>query len=329
MTDSLRHRCELFVGNRDILKKNFKLDTVHILSLCAHLYATNKAIADPVSIKAHRKEIRKRAGFMSNFGWVSLVALSSASALDVESEKTLDRTFEIYEKLRRKVYSSCYLPLTSRILASLSDDDCELLCEKTVTIYNAIKKIYPRYRCGDDIVYAALLAVAKKDESDLLKSLAKCTEALSRTLSKPSLKQISMIITVSSSDAELCCKRFINLSRALGENSLSVDKNDKYTLSHIATLSTLKVPEEELIASLLEVYAYLKEQKGFGVFFGRTQRLVYSILQLYGEYVPINTKKADDGIKEEVKNDIISVSASVSTVICAEIAWALAAVSAI
>ena len=100
-------------------------------------------------------------------------------------------------------------------------------------------------------------------------------------------------------------------------------------MSQICTLSVLPVPEEEIIDSVLDVYEYLKAQKGFGWTFGKAQRTVYSIIQTYGEYTPESIDKADARVISDVNTVINSVIASVTSVIVSEITYAAAAIATI
>lgn len=329
MTDSLRGRCELFVGNRLILRQTFKLETTHILSLCSYLYANEKAIAESESILEKKREIRKKSGFFSSFASFSLIALSTLNALEPNSTETLDRAFEIYGKLRKSVPSSSYLSLAAYLLAKHRKSDTDTAISLTVSLFNTLKKLFPRHRFGDDIVYSALLAISGKTAEDLVRTLGECTLYLSQSLSKQSVKQLSIACAINGGEAAFCCKRFIALRDEIEKRGIKIDKNDRYTLLHVFTLSCIRVPENELADSVFEIYDYLKKEKGFGAAFGRTQRLVYSILLLYGEYIPESDEKSDEEVRESVKGSTLSVLTSISAVICAEISWALAAISVI
>ena len=330
MTDSLRHRCELLVGNKAILTKEFKFDTAYALSLCSSLYASRKAIADPVRIKAKKALIKKDTNIFSSFRSVyHILSLSTLLSLENECDAVWRRTLEASEALRKRVPSSSYLPIAAYMLATLSKKDVGVTAESAYSLFCSIKKLFPYHRCGDDIVYAALLAVSGADEAILFKSVAECTKYLSRSISKQSLKQASLIFAIAGGDIGLYCRRFLRLRELLANERIAVDKNDRYTLSQIFTLSVLSVPEDALADSVIEVYEHLKSQKGFGFTFGRSQRLVYSIIQVYGEYIPESANSKDPHVQNDVNAVINSVAASVATVISCEITYAIAAVAAI
>lgn len=329
MTDSLRGRCELFVGNQRILKKAFRFETTHMLSLCSFLGANEKAISDPSRIRACRKEIRSKNGMWSNFGSFSLLALASLNSLDPDKAQTLDKAIEIYKKLCRKVHSSSYVSIASYLLSKLSESDTDTSVARTISALELIKKLFPRQRLGDDIVYAAIFSISERTEEDLTKSLEECALYLSSSVSKQSLKLLSVACAINGSDPSSCAQRFISLRDEIEKRGIRIHKNDRYTLLHVFTLSCIKVPQNELADLLFEVYTYFKEQNCFGRLFGKAQKLVYSILNLYGEYVPENEKKSDPEVKAEVKGSSLSVATSVSAVICAEISRALAANSVI
>ena len=329
MTDSLRGRCELFIGNRHILRKAFKFETTHTHALCSFLYANEKAIADSNRILKKKREIRKRIGALSNFASFSLLPISSLSALDPDGEEALDRALEVYGKLRKKVYSSSYLSLAAYLLAKYSQTDLDNAIADTVSNYDTLKRIFNRHRLGDDIVYAALLTIAGRTEAELMQVLGDCTLYLSPSISKQSVKLLSIVCTINGDCTSLCCQRFLALKEELEKNDFKIDKNDRYTLLHIFTLACIKTPESKLSSEILEIYSYLKQEKRFGIGFGRTQYLVYSILLLYGEYVPENESRSDPEIRSAVKGSSLSVLTSVYSVMCSEISWALAAISVI
>lgn len=55
MRELLSNRIQLFIRNREIMKKNFKLEYSMIHYLCSYIYTENNKILDPDKIKEAKR----------------------------------------------------------------------------------------------------------------------------------------------------------------------------------------------------------------------------------------------------------------------------------
>lgn len=287
MRETLKKRCDLFVANRDAIKSAFGWENTYIYPLCASIYTARNREADIECMDSCRDLLKQKTGLLSNFRGISKMATVTMLSLSPDPERQMDRILTVYDELKELFWGSEYLAVAASAIAELSDsEDFGKIAARTREIYNRMKSVHPFLTSGEDSAFAALLALSGLDDLVIEQQMEKCY-----TLLKPSffsgnaVQALSHVLALGEGSAEEKCGKAIRLFDLLKNGGRKYGTS--YELSTLGALTLLDADEHSIAADMLEVDAYLKEQRGFGTFgIGSKQRLMYAGMLVLGNQVP-------------------------------------------
>lgn len=327
MRESLRELCELFIDNREIVKKAFSMENSYFYPVCAAIITERRRTADSERLKECRTILKSKTGVFSNFRGAAVTSIITMLALDNDPEGRLDNALAFHKELREHFYSSEYLPVAAMMLSDTVDpekySEVSLRARK---IYDLMKSEHPFLTSSEDSVFAVMLALSSLSDDEVILDTENCYNVLlERFKSRNAVQSLSHVLALYSDSAYTAadrCRNTIALYDALREKGIKY--GTEYELATLGTLAMLDCSIEETIADLEAVDAFLSEQKGYG-FFGasRKERLMHAAMIVVGE----RSGEAHDMNATAIGSTIAMIAAQHAAT-CAAIMSASAAASA-
>lgn len=272
MEQKLQSICEIFIQNRDIFKETFTWDSGLIYPVCSMMYVEKDEIADKQKLLKCKTVLKENTGGFSNFRSHTKLPMITTMALSSHPEEKIRKTTDIYAKLKNKFWATDYLALGAMIISDMTDDYVGVI-NKADRIYKAMKKQHPFLTSSEDVVYCLLLAMSEKNEEEIINETEKCYDLLKgHFFSGNSVQALSHAVTLLDGSSEEKCEKTLKLFNELKASGYKYGTN--YELATLGLLANLGVDNKILIEKFSEVEAFLKVQKGYGVF-GASQKMRY------------------------------------------------------
>lgn len=317
MNQQLQEQCELFVANKEAIQKKFRWEDAGMIAACSILFAKEGVLADGDILAQCKAIVKKETGVLSNFQSAVELVLISKMALSGAPEKYLMNVKNIYDRLKKnKVSGSEYSVVTAMLIADQAETvDPDEIAVKIKSLYAQMKKEHPFLTGSEDITFAALLAMSGLSEDVVLKEMEECYPILKNTFSSSNAVQsLSHILALDTKDVQTKCEEVVTLYHMLKQQG---KKYDSTALPILGGLSILEIDKEALVSDIVEVDAYLKKQKGFGILgIGEKQRLLFATSLVMNRYAA-----------GEQTTQVTMLTSSVAIVISEQLAM-LAAISA-
>ena len=289
MRDTLQRRCELYIQNRDTLRKTFKWDNSDMYALCANLFCARGKAADADELRRCNELLKRQTGLFSNFrGTARLVVVTMLAADDAPDDVRLADMLDAYDQLKKHFSGSQYLAAAALLLAETPHSrPAADVADRARSIYNKMRKEHPFLTGSDDSVLALLLALSDKDEYALIAEMEDCYQRL-----KPSfgmgdgLQGASHVLALAPGATLDKSARMIALYEGLRKAGRKYGKS--YELTVLAALSILPVGIDTAVADMLDADAWLAAQPGYRGIFGepRRKRLTHAAMLVADDHAP-------------------------------------------
>ena len=323
MRESLTKKCESFIRNRDIIKANFKWDSVYIVPVCASELTGKNIEADSDRLLQCKKLVDENTGVFSNFrGNVKLPIITKLAQDDYPAQK-LENTKKIYEILKKYFWGSQYLTLVATILADMVYvDEADRYASRGKKIYELMKKEHPFLTSGEDGVFAVLMAFSEKEDSELIADMEACYAILKGQFSSSnSVQSLSHVLALSDGTPEEKCKKVFALNQELKNSGRKY--GTYYELAVLGAVSLVSDDVKALAEDMLSVDGFLANQKGYG-FFGidKKTRLMHAAMLVASDY------SKEGNTETAAITGTLAMVAAQQAAMCAVIASSAAAASA-
>lgn len=288
MNDQLQSLCDAFIARRDVVKSVFPWDSAYLYPVSAVVLLRSEPPVTKERLLECRALLRRETGAFSDFRGTAAIATVSMLAASRDPEERFRRARSLYGAFRKHFTASQFLPVASMILSeSVEEAEYAAFAERTRAIYNAMRREHPFLTSSEDSVFAAMLALSKDRDSDVILETERCYLLLKKELTGSNAGQsLSHVLALFPGRAEEKCERTVRLYRRLKEAKCRYGLG--YELPTLGVLATLPLSDEELLSALTEVDTYLRRQKGYKGIFGMTgqQRLMHAsmiVSAAYGE----------------------------------------------
>ncbi len=308
MTESLKQRCELFIGNYAILKRDFKFDNTLFNMIGAGLFASCNSIADSSKIESCRRLIKANSGICSPYRSLIKPYFAVALALDDDAKALLYRTLDAYSAIRKHFTSSYYSAMAAYLLAKYSTEAVTELAAKTHNIYKTMKSLTPRETSHRDIIYAAIRATENKPSSDIVMSEQVCSRRIDGIFPKSQKSRVVHNIAVFGEDHERVGRRLDIMIKLLRTQKYRYGKS--YELNVLTALALTEIPEEDIVESIIEVYEYLRERREFSRFAFKRELLMLAAFAVLDENITPSRIVAADAALASTLAEFATIIAS-------------------
>lgn len=323
MRSSLQQICNDFIVNRDIVKKVFKVENIHIYSVCADIFCSRGAVAGEDKLVHCKQIVKQKTGLFSNFRGNVLAPISSMLAAGENPEGQLDKALVNYGILKKNFRGSEYLSLVAFLLTDMVKDGTEE--EKAIrgkNIYNRMKKEHPFLTSGEDSVFAVLMAFLDKTDDEMIADMEGSYRILNRKFSsKNSIQSVSHVLAFADGTAEEKAGRVISLYDSILGAGRKYGKY--YELATLGAVSVLDVEISQLVSDILEVDDFLSHQKGYrGLGIDKKTRMMHAAMLVANDYSP------HENVETAALTGTISMIAAQQAAMCAIIASTAATTTA-
>lgn len=288
MRESLQSRCELFIQNRDAVKKVFRFESSPVYPLCANIFCARGAAAEEARLRACQQLLKEKTSVFSNFRTGSVrAALISLLAAGERPEEKLQRVLDDYDLLKKHFWGSEYLAVAAFLMAE-SEDDARAAehAARARALYDRMKKEHPLLTSGEDSVFCALLAFSEKGDEWLIADMEDCYNKLkTRFHSSNDVQAVSHVLALAEGAPIEKVARLI----ALYDGIIAAGgKYGKYReLSILAALSALPVEISAAVEDMMAADAFLSTQKGYSRWItDRKTRMMHAAMLVSDEYTP-------------------------------------------
>lgn len=287
MTDNIRNTAELFIANRDALKKAFKFDSSFMYYAGANTLTAEGVTADTERLKECKKIMNKSVSSISYLRMTSDMPLITAAYLADDPEAEIKKIENIYKIMKKHFSRSDYLALLAILSSSMTDEaGAENIASRGKRIYELMKKEHPILTSSEDSIMAGFMAFSDKKDEELTEDCEKCFELLKSKFShKQTIQTCSHILSLGDADAETKVNRVIGIFDTLKEAGYKYSKY--HELAVLASLAITDVSIKELTDTITEFDKFLAEQKGYGTLsMDKKTRLMHAAMltaDIYGE----------------------------------------------
>ncbi|MBO5089088.1 MAG: DUF4003 family protein [Lachnospiraceae bacterium] len=302
MNQELQERCQLFVDNKNALDKGFVWDGATIMPICAMLHAQKNQKVNVEKMKECRKILKGKVGVFSGLRSYGEMVLLSKMALAENSTEYLEKTLQAYALFKKyKLSEDAFTAMAAMLLVDHVDmTRWELTIEAAKRIYTRMKKDHPFLTGTEDVSFAILMAMSELPEEWMMHEMEACYQALHKKFGATDGSQsLSHVLAMNQEDTAKKCEAILEL------DALFKGKKKKFDSRGIVmygSLYMLQMDKEEMLDAIIEVDAYLKQQKGFGAFsVDSYQRLMYATMLVMNQY-----EQDDSRVQMSVLNNVIA-----------------------
>ncbi len=326
MRNSLQTLCEQFIADRDIIKSTFGWESSYMYPVSAAVFADRRQVPDARRLKACERLLKQSTGIFSNFRGTLRLPMVSLIAVSPDPEEKMRRALQVYDSLKEYFWNSSYLPIASMVIADLvRPEEFSAVAARTRHIYDLMKGEHPFLTSSEDSVFAALLALSRMEDEQIVGETEGCYALLrSEFFSGNAVQSLSHVLALGDGSAEAKCRKTVELYHSLKENGMRYGRD--YELATLGVLALLPVSVDLLTRDMAETDAFLEDQRGYGIFgLGKRQRLMHAAMLVSSDYI---------GLDQNASMHSAAISGTLSLVIaqqaalCAAVAASSAAAAA-
>lgn len=276
MQSGTMRRTEQFMENRRRIERTFRMSTPQVHCLCALLLGIDDRDADLESIRRGKKILKKNTGIFSAFRGLGMAPAAIKIGEHEDGAQRLDFAKDNMKKLRAAGFIPTDYLCPAAFLMAKYHDRADEVARQARAHYLEMRHAHRVLTGGEDVMFAVLFAMYGADKDALSMRMDAAMDLLSGRFGRTNPAQMaSFAIAFSDQPADelaLKTERLYDAVRQAGEKN-----REMLDLPLLAFLAGLDVPEKETAALVVELSAYLREQKGFSPMrIGRSQRLVYA-----------------------------------------------------
>ena len=315
MRESLTSICKKYIEKRDMLKNVFKLDNNYIIAVCAANLCESEAEVTSGRLEACKTLLSCKTGIFSNFRGNASLPIMTLLAEDDAPQQKLEKAMAIYEILKKYFWGTEYLTLVSIVLADMvSVQEAEKYAIRGKNIYELMKKEHPFLTSSEDSVFAVLMAFSEKSDYELINDMEAYYELLkSKFSSSNDMQSLSHVLALTEGSASEKCQRIFTIYDDLKNAGKKYGKY--YELTVLGSLSVLDIDSKVLVQDILNVDAFLEQQKGYG-FWGidSKTRLMHAAMLVACDY------SKDSNMSTAAMTGTLAMVAAQQAAMCAVIA---------
>lgn len=321
MKEETRRNCEQFIENRNRIKSVFPWNGELLNLACAGIFTMrSKTVEEPI-LENCKNMLKQKVSFFSNFRGTAQSPIAAMLTAGVNPEQTLENGLLVYQQLKKDFWTSTYLPLVAMIIAQIAQpSQYEGIASRTRTIYDLMKKKHPFLTSGEDSAFCALMALSEKPDEMLIEDAEECYQNLKPNFfSSNAVQSLSHVLALCDGLPDMKCGKTMELFERLRAEGRKYGTD--YELPTLGILAMSGENLDEIVREILEIDAYLSQQKGFGFFssVSRKQRLMYAGILSQRDYLN------EESMQAAAVNGTISLIAAQQAAMCAAVAASSAA----
>lgn len=286
MRESLQALCERFIENRETVKQAFRMESSYIYPVCANIFCARGVPADIDRLEAAKALIKEKTGIFSSFRGTVKPPVACMLSLRDDPSAMMEETLFCYDALKQRFWGSEYLALVAFLLADMTEPgEAAEKVERGRAIYERMKKEHPFLTSSEDSVFAVLMAFSPRTDDELVDDMEACYQTLrSRFPSGNALQSVSHVLALSEGEPQRKTDRLTALYDAVIEAGGKYGRHNE--LATLAAVSILTDDVKAVAADMMEIDAFLEQQKGYGMLgLDRRTRMMHAAMLASDEYM--------------------------------------------
>lgn len=305
MNVEMKERCDLLVKNRECISKAFHWESGMMLLTAASIFTESGKLADVEELKNCERIIKTQTSLFSSFRENAKMPLICYMALSEDPEDYFLKVQEVYQLLKAGKWSgNDYIMLAAMAIVNHARPaEYIQYVADTQVIFSRMKEDHKWLTSGEDIPFAAMLAVSDLVIPDMMDEAEKNYDLLSKSFhDKNVIQSLSHVLAINDADAAVKCERVKVIYNRLK------DEKHKYASGfEMAVLGSMLITglsDEEIVSGIIEADEYLRGEKGFGNFtLGGSLRRMYAAQTILDVY-----RKNDDKAHTEILGSSLAVT---------------------
>lgn len=277
----------MLIQNRDTIRDVFPWESGQICLASAVIHTMKGKLADEKLLRESKKLIAKKVSAFSSFRGMVKVPTAVMVAVSGDLDGTLDKGLKVYEKLKKEFWQSSYLPLAAMMIAQMAEQErYDELAVRTRRLYDRMRNEHPFLTSSEDSPFCAMLALSERTDDRLIDDMEQCYQTLKPKFAYGNaLQSLSHVLALFDEPAALKCEKIMQLYQCLRDSGVKYGTN--YELPSLGVLAMTNVPVKVIVQEMIEIDAWLAEQKGFGFWGGVTgkQRMMYAGMLAQKDYL--------------------------------------------
>ena len=274
MNSELQQKLSLFAANAQAMKAAFRWRKSLTKRLAALLYAFEAKPADCQAIRECLTIIKNSTGVFSKFQGNMALSIATMLSLKDQRETLFTQAVSVYGMLKdAKFRASDYLVVAAyEIAANTSPDKYENVISRARAFYEGMRA-NSFFRTGeDDYIFAAMLGLSDIEVKEGVERIDQLYKQLRPDFWPGNSVQTLAQILVLSGEPKLVVERLYSLRSELKARKLRLDR--RFTLSSLGILALLPANIYTIAQDIEDARAFLRTQKGFGIFCISKQELL-------------------------------------------------------
>ena len=197
----------------------------------------------------------------------------------------------------------------------------EGIAARTRTIYSRMKKEHPFLTSGEDSTFCALMALSERADDEMIEDAEQCYRSLKSNFffSSNAVQSLSHTLALCDGQPDIKCGKTMELFEKLESEGHRYGTD--YELPTLGVLAMSGGDLDEIVQEIIEIDAWLSQQKGFGFFSSitRKQRLMYAGIVAQRDYLDEET------MQTAAINGTVSLIVAQQAAMCAAVAASAAA----
>ncbi|HHU03601.1 MAG TPA: DUF4003 family protein [Fastidiosipila sp.] len=317
MNPLLKSKMTLFVENYRAFEGEFFWQNNIMKRLSALLYAGRGQRLNLRAVKENAEMIKEKMGPFSYFRGHTQLCLATLLSMQANRQRLLEDTTVVYELLKTKKFmASDYLVVAAyQIASSAAAGDFEEIAQRAEDFYLGMKAEHRFLTGHNDYIFAVLLALSEKEVDSGVNQIESFFQAMkAKFRSGDSVLNLAQVLALGDADSD-AVDRVLALSEQFKQKKLRLDR--QLTLPSLGILALLPVETEVLVADVVEVYEFLRNQKGFKVLSAGVQelQLFATALAAYHYAEQSHDKLMSSTLSTGITNIIVAQQAAIAVVI--------------
>jgi len=318
MQEKVKRLCDIFVENKNVIRKNFQWEHEYMSFAAAAQLACKGRRADVETLKNCQKILKNNTGIFSEMrSYVKLPLLVNMTAKD-DPESYLQEVKRVNGNLKKQTFDYGYRILAAmNICENVADIYHDERTQTTNEIYSEMKKKHSFLTDEQDMPAASLLALSNKSTMALTEDMEACFALLKKRFHRSNANQaISEVLALCDGTPQVKAQRAIDIYDTLKKNKCSLESGS-IQLAILGCLASLNLSVETICNEVKETELYLKQFKGFGsMSLGSYLRRMYAAMLVVAAY----TDDADASVSTAISSSVTTSIATEIAILCCIIA---------
>ena len=289
MNEKIKEKCDLFVENRNIIRKGFKFENDIVTVAAAKVFTDAGKTADVERLKECRAVLKEKVGAFSGFrGMMELIVISKM-ALTENPSQYFDDVMKVTKLVQKgKIFESSSVELAAmHVVDQGRIGDAEAVTQRYLDIMKRMSKEHPFLTSDTDAPFAMMLALTDKNVDSIIEEMEAIFSYMKDNFKagKNAIQGISEVLTLMDGGIENKSNRVIEIYNSLKEHGQKYGKDNEF--ASLGVLADLDMDINAMTGEIAEVEEYLGSNPGFGNFLlGRTERLMFAsmlVAEVYGQ----------------------------------------------